>query len=89
MLTQHAEQRIQQRSISESSIDLLTTYGEVDYHRGAEIYFFSKRSWNRLCRDKACSTQQKDKLKNCYAVLADGRVITVGHKTHRFKQGRH
>ena len=89
MLTQHAQQRRQQRSISYQAIDLLIEYGAVDYHRGAEIYSFDKRGWEKLCNDQVCSTQVLDKLKKCYAVLADGQVITVGHKHCHFKLRRH
>ncbi|MEH6628621.1 MAG: hypothetical protein V7739_19455 [Motiliproteus sp.] len=89
MLTRHAQQRHQQRSISHEAIDLLIQYGAVDYHRGVEIYSFDKHGWKKLCEEAACACQFRDKLKNCYAVVAEGMVITVGHKQRHFKRNRH
>lgn len=89
MYSTHAIQRMQQRGVSGQMVDLLIDYGAVDYHRGAEVICLDKRSWSRLCDDMPCPKQVLDKLRNCYLVLADGIVVTVGHKTTHFKTQRH
>lgn len=86
--TKHAEIRAQQRGIPPAVIELLLSYGTShhDRHRGMVLYFDS-RSRKRLQRavDERALAHYSGQL-DCYAVLStDGSVITVGHRTRRFR----
>lgn len=87
MLTHHAQARMQQRSISLSAVDILMDYGEHRRHRGAEIYYLSKRCRARLAKDLDKPAFMKlEKALDAYLVVADdGAVITAGHRHHRLK----
>jgi hypothetical protein len=69
--------------------DIRPHYGAVDYHRGAEVISLDKRGWRRLCRELPCPTQVLDKVRRCCLVMAEGIIVTVGHKTTHFKTQRH
>ena len=50
-LSKHAKIRMQQRGITAPVIDWLLAYGEVDYQRGAQLYYFNEKSRRALERD--------------------------------------
>lgn len=89
MFSKHATQRMQQRGVSGLMVDLLIDYGAVDYHRGAQVIWLDKRGWRQLCRELPCPKQILDKVRRCYLVMAEGIIVTVGHKTTHFKTQRH
>lgn len=89
MVSIHAAQRMQQRAVSNEMIDLLMDYGVVEYHRGAEIISLNKKCWKKLQDENPCGRQTLDKVRNCYVVISDGVVVTVGHKKTHFKHNRH
>ena len=85
--THHATVRLQQRGIPAHVIDTLINYGKVNHdHHGAEILTFPK-----AVRQKLRNTLPKPKYLaleshfDCYAVMSDGVIITVGHRTKRLK----
>tara|TARA_R100001509_G_scaffold132598_3_gene86095 strand:+ start:6539 stop:6781 length:243 start_codon:yes stop_codon:yes gene_type:complete len=80
---------MQQRAIDEDMVELLLEHGSCQYRAGAEVYCFDKASWCRICRERPCSAQRLEKLKNCYVVLVDGMLVTTGHRYTRFKRDVH
>ena len=86
-LTQHATVRQQQRGIPAFVVESLMSHGKANYdHHGAEIITFPKMVRNRL--KKVLPKQDYVKLEShfdCYAVIRDGHLITVGHRTKRIK----
>jgi hypothetical protein len=85
--TQHATIRQQQRGIPGYVIDSLINYGKVNHdHHGAEILTFPK-----VVRQKLRNTLPKSKYIaleshfDCYAVISEGVIVTVGHRTQRLK----
>ena len=44
MYSRHAQQRMQQRGISSQAVEWLLDFGHADYHRGREIFFWSRKS---------------------------------------------
>lgn len=83
----HAAARLQQRGIPSYVIDTLINYGKVNYdHHGAEILTFPKavrvRLRNTLPKNKYLALESHF---DCYAVVSEGVVVTVGHRTKRMK----
>ena len=85
--SRHAQARQQQRGIPSFVIESLIQFGKPNYdHRGAEVITFSKPVRNRL--KTVLPKQQYVQLEShfdCYAVMKDGYLITVGHRTKRIK----
>ena len=83
-LSKHARIRMQQRGIPPRVLDWLADYGEVDYQRGAELYYFSQRSRQALARDLSPKALRcHEKALDAYMICADGQVTTVGHRYQR------
>jgi hypothetical protein len=83
-LTQHARIRMQQRGIPSQVLEWLSAYGEIDHQRGAELYYFSRRSREALQRHEDPATLRRyAKALNAYMVCTEGRVSTVGHRYQR------
>jgi hypothetical protein len=85
--TYHATIRQQQRGIPSYVIDTLINYGKINHdHHGAEILTFPK-----AVRQKLRNTLPKNKYIaleshfDCYAVISEGVIITVGHRIKRMK----
>ena len=86
--THHATARQQQRGIPAYVIDTLINYGKVNHdHHGAEILTFPKavrqRLRNTLPKSKYVALESHF---DCYAVLKEGCLLTVGHRTRRIKR---
>ncbi len=86
-LTTHAAQRLRQRGIPPAALDVLEDFGHVHHdHHGAEILYMdhrARRAARRALGDDAW--RQAERLMNVYAVVADGCVVTVGHRTRRVR----
>jgi hypothetical protein len=88
-VSQHAQTRLQQRSIPPAVLDLLNEFGAVTRSHGAERIFFDKAARKRL---EAFVGGKKglrpyERYLNVYVVVADdGLLITAGHRTRRFKR---
>lgn len=85
--TNHAIIRQQQRGIPGYVIDTLINYGKVNHdHHGAEILTFPK-----AVRQKLRNTLPKRTFVSleahfdCYAVMSEGVIVTVGHRTKRLR----
>jgi hypothetical protein len=87
-LSRHARRRLQQRSIPMSVLDLLEEFASVSRSHGAERLFFDKAARRRLRRELSTDAARfYERHMNVYAVLSDsGTIITVGHRTKRFKR---
>lgn len=81
----HASKRGRQRAIPPLVLELLVDLGDREHdHRGAEICYFGKRALRRV--EKRVGKQIVDRLghyRAAYAVVADGRVVTVGYREKR------
>lgn len=85
-MTQHADQRSQQRHISHVQLKWLLGYGEESHNRGVCLYCFDRAGFSPLRRDVDLENQALAlRSRNIYAVMADGTVITMGHRDERFK----
>jgi len=83
-VSQHARIRMQQRGIPPKVLEWLSDYGEIDHQRGAELYYFSRRSREALQRHEDPATLRRySKALNAYMVCTEGRVATVGHRYQR------
>jgi hypothetical protein len=88
-VTNHAQQRLQQRGIPPFVLDLLEEYGSEMRCGGAERLFFDKAARRRLAahfgrtRDMAAI----ERWRNVYAAIGDnGRIVTVAHRRRRFRR---
>jgi hypothetical protein len=85
--TKHAEQRAQQRSIPPYLVDLLLNFGKLQRSHHADLYLFDKTCKRKLRRHLGSHQyfRIEDQL-DCWAVVGDdGAVISIGHRTRRFK----
>ena len=89
LLSNHTVAQMQQRAISESTIDYLIEWGRKAYdHKGAVIRYFDKASRTQLLRrvGEVCAKQLEHQL-DAYAVdSTSGQVITVGHRYKRINR---
>ena len=88
-LTQHAQQRMQQRGIPRQAIGYVLTYGRVSHdHRGTRVMWLDKRCRARLGREEGREVvRELDKHLDAYVVTdMDGTVVTVGHRYRRVRR---
>jgi hypothetical protein len=87
--SKHAEIRLRQRGIPAAVVEWLVSYGSshFDHHRGLVFYFDSRsRAVLRSAVDRAELANYSEHL-DCYVVLStNGEIITVGHRTRRFRR---
>lgn len=87
-LTLHARTRMQQRGIPRKAVDLLLTYGRVQYdHQGGKLVYLDNAARRRIAAmEGEALVRQFGSSLNTYAVLStDDAVITVGHRTQRVR----
>ena len=74
LFTHHARARMQQRGIRRDALEALLDLGRSKHlhSEGRELVYFGKKALKRF--------------PNIYAVVADGTVITVGHRYRRVKE---
>ena len=72
-MTGHARTRMQQRGIRPNALEALFDLGRSCHlhSQGRELVYFGSKA--------------RKGLPNIYAVVADGKVITVGHRYRRVK----
>jgi hypothetical protein len=86
--TRHAQARIQQRGIPPLVIELLERFGSSMRCKDAERLFFDNSARRRLTAHLGGHRGLSviDRWLDVYAIVADnGTVVTVAHKTKRFK----
>ena len=88
MMTQHAEQRCQQRGIPPIAVMLYERYGSSMRHHGADVLFMNKQGWQSMARDFGGRRGLRafEQWLDGYAVVENGRVITIAHRQHRLKR---
>lgn len=85
--SRHALKRMQQRSVSRNAIDIIMDFGHSARSHRAERLYFTKTSRRRLNSALGDDAKHYDRFLNMYLVLGDdGSVITVGHRTRRFRR---
>ncbi|HGW3656254.1 TPA: hypothetical protein ACNH47_001657 [Pseudomonas aeruginosa] len=91
--TAHAIQRCSQRGIRVRQVEWLVTFGCHTWNRGARVCFFDRARFQRLLLSlEPTERQLAEKTRGSYAVVSDGRVVTVGHREAAFcasKPGSH
>lgn len=88
MLTKHAILRMKQRSINQDIIDLLLNYGDIEYHKGKQIYSLCQLSLKLLSSEIKELTTVLSKLNRVFVVAKGSIIITVGYRKNRFKKNR-
>lgn len=88
MMTRHANQRSQQRSIPPFAIEIFERYGAYCRHDGADVLFMDKKARKRIAREfgGARALRFLEPLLDAYAVLENGQIITLAHRTARLKR---
>lgn len=88
MLTAHAKRRTQQRSIPPFAVMLLETYGAAGRYCGADVLFMNKEGRRRMINDFGGkrALRMVEPLLDAYAVVEQGSVITLAHRTRRLKR---
>lgn len=82
--TTHASVRSQQRGIPPLVVDLLLQFGCREYdHAGAEVVYFDRRSKKRIESYVGGLIGKLSEHLDSYAVVADGKIITVGTRLKR------
>lgn len=88
-LNNHAVTQMQQRAISELTVDYLIEWGRKAYdHRGGVIRYFDKASRTQLLKKvgEERAKQFENQLDAYVVVSTSGRVITVGHLYKRINR---
>lgn len=87
VLTCHAHARMQQRGVPPLIVEWLLEYGASEVSHGAVRRYFDKRARKQLA--SIVGHQVVDRLGdllNLYVVEGNGRVVTAGHRTKRFRR---
>ena len=86
LMTQHAEQRCQERHISPKQLEWLLCYGQESHNRGVCLCFFDRDGFSQLLKDvDPKSLELALRSRNIYAVLTESKVITVGYRDEGLK----
>ncbi|HZQ60608.1 MAG TPA: DUF4258 domain-containing protein [Casimicrobiaceae bacterium] len=82
--TDHARARMQQRGIDQTAIDCLLEFGTQRHDgRGAVVVYLDKRAQRRLLRERRLAPAEMERIRRFYVVLADGAIVTTGHRYAR------
>jgi hypothetical protein len=82
--TMHSEVRQQQRGVPPIIIDLLIKFGNREHDaRGGEVLYFDKRSKKKVEKYVGGLFGKLNEHMDTYAVIASGRLITVGNRYRR------
>lgn len=87
-MPRHATHRSQQRSIPPLALELFERYGAWSRDDGADVLFMDKQARKRITRDfgGARALRYVEPLLNKHAVVENGRVITLAHRSKRLKR---
>jgi hypothetical protein len=86
VLTRHAQSRMQQRGIPAEALDCLLDFGREAFdHHGGVVIYFDKAARRRLSRATPAA-KDIERVSRCYAVLLEGKVVTVGHRFRRINR---
>lgn len=87
--THHAQIRQQQRGIPQVVVDWLLELGTTEHtHDGTELLYFDKTARKRLNRYLGGGPlfSHAEEFLDSYAVVSNGKVITVGHRYDRINR---
>jgi hypothetical protein len=77
-LSKHAVDRIRQRGISMTALDVIWKYGRESFAPGGAVkYFFGRNEYQYALNDHEERVDILDRVKGCTVVVIDGTVITV------------
>jgi len=87
-ISDHASRRMQQRGIPPLIVEWLRDYGSIVHDKhGGVIHHFDKRARRSLeKRYGRTIVKRLAEFLDCYAVFAEGRLVTTGR---RYKRLRH
>jgi hypothetical protein len=85
-ITKHAAQRLQQRGITQTAVDLILQFG-IEYHRpgGAVEYLFTRKSAIELERDMKECRNMISKLRGRALLVTDGRLKTAYYRSKKLR----
>jgi hypothetical protein len=82
--TMHSEVRQQQRGVPPIIVDLLIKFGSREHDaRGGEVLYFDKRSKKKVEAYVGGLFGKLNEHMDAYAVVASGRLVTVGNRYKR------
>ena len=89
IVSRHARARMQQRGIARSAVECLLEFGREHHdHHGAIVLMLDRTATARIARSGAVRGGQLDAMRGLYAVVANGCVRTVGHRTRRLRRAK-
>jgi hypothetical protein len=78
---------MQQRGIARSAVECVLEFGlEHHDHHGAVVMMIDRAAVRRIERAGVARGAALDELRGVYAVVENGRVRTVGHRTRRLRR---
>lgn len=82
-LSRHALLRMQQRSIPQHVVALLTELADpVDAGGGCTLHRFDEYSWAEACRLLGGRAPRLDRYRNAYVVLAPNGLVVTASRLH-------
>lgn len=82
--TMHSEIRQQQRGVPPIIVDLLIKFGNREHDaRGGEVLYFDKKSKKKVETYVGGLFGKLNEHMDAYAVIASGKLITVGSRYKR------
>jgi hypothetical protein len=86
-VTRHAVARMQQRGIPPAILERVLRHGRERHdHHGGVILTIDKAARERLHRAGEARGPELDRLADVYVVVAEGVVVTVGHRHRRLRR---
>ena len=83
-VSRHAAARMQQRGIPPQMLERVLCHGRERHdHRGAVVVTVDRAARERLRRSGDVRRAEVERLRNVYVVVAEGVVVTVGHRYRR------
>jgi hypothetical protein len=88
IVSRHARARMQQRGITGSAVEYLLEFGREHHdHHGAVVLMLDRTATARISRGRTMRGGELDDMRGLYAIVANGCVRTVGHRTRRLRRG--
>ena len=87
-ITEHAQERLDQRGFYRSDVDLIMEYGDTRTCRdGGTSYFFTKQAKRRLRREMGArdASAHLSKLSKTYVVMSKNKMLTIANSNHSNK----
>lgn len=81
MYTKHAEERMQQRDISELEIMMVYLFGDEYNHKGGDKYLkISSKGYKKMLKQVKKLFNKPEKLQKMFVVDAGTAIKTVGYQ---------